>query len=165
MTDDANKPALDSSSADAPESSEERADGEKPSEELRKALDHLGRAATSFRDRYLSDDKIHEVAEKARVNAEHLAEDAEKALRKAGGALDVVAVDAEQSVTRVAHEAEKTLREAQKAAAPAIKAGIARLTALLEGKPEHHGEGDSTAPHDGAPDAPSASADDEKPAS
>lgn len=160
---DENKPAPDDASPDAAAPSDARADAERPSEELRKALDHLGRAATSFRDRYLSEDKIQEVTEKARVNAEHLAEDAEKALRKAGGALDVVAVDAEQSVTKVAHEAEKTLREAQKAAAPAIKAGIARLTALLEGKSDRDGEGDSTAPHHDDPDAPSAAPDDEKP--
>jgi len=120
-----------------------------PAEELTKGLVTSGRPATSFRDRYLSEDKIQEVTEKARVNAEHLAGDAEKALRKAGGALDVVAVDAEQSVTRVAHEAEKTLRDAQKAAAPVLKAGIARLTALLEGKPEHGPGGHSAGPTHG----------------
>lgn len=107
-----------------------------PSDELRKAFDHLGKAALSFRDRYLSDEKIHEVSEKARVNAEHIAEDAEKALRKAGGSLDEIAVDAEKSVGKVAAEAEQALREAQKAAAPALRAGIAKLSALLEGKRE-----------------------------
>jgi hypothetical protein len=111
-------------------------DAPAPSDELRKAFDHLGKAALSFRDRYLSDEKIHEVSEKARVNAEHIAEDAERALRKAGGSLDEIAVDAEKSVGKVAAEAEQALREAQKAAAPALRAGIAKLSALLEGKRE-----------------------------
>lgn len=149
MADPDDKTSTEPTSADAPTGAADAT--ERPSEELRKALDHLGRAATSFRDRYLSEEKVHEVTEKARVNAEHLAEDAEKALRKAGGALDGIAVDAEQSVTKVAHEAEKTLRDAQKAAAPALKAGIARITALLEGKAETEGEGDSTAPHHDEP--------------
>lgn len=119
-----------------PKAPDAAADTPAPSDELRKAFDHLGKAALSFRDRYLSDEKIHEVSEKARVNAEHIAEDAEKVLRKAGGSLDEIAVDAEKSVGKVALEAEQALREAQKAAAPALRAGIAKLSALLEGKRE-----------------------------
>ena len=127
-----------------------------PSEELRKAFDHLGKAALSFKERYLSDEKIHEVTEKARVNAEHIAEDAEKALRKAGGSLDEIAVDAEKSVGKVAAEAEQALREAQKAAAPALRAGIAKLSALLEGNGEPLREVDETAKADEKPDQPKA---------
>ncbi len=110
------------------------ADTAAPSDELRKAIDHLGKAAVSFRERYLSDEKVTAATERARVGAEHLAEDAEKALRKAGGSLDGMAVDAEKSVGKVAEEAEKTLREAQKAAAPALRAGLAKLSSFLEGK-------------------------------
>lgn len=114
----------------------EHAAPEAPSEELRKAFDHLGKAALSFKERYLSDEKIQEVTERARLNAEHIAEDAEKALRKAGGSLDEIAVEAETSVTKVAAEAEHALREAQKAAAPALRAGMAKLSAFFEGKRE-----------------------------
>ena len=125
-----------------------------PTEELRKAFDHLGKAALSFKERYLSDEKIHEVTEKARVNAEHIAEDAEKALRKAGGSLDEIAVDAEKSVGKVAAEAEQALREAQKAAAPALRAGIAKLSALLEGKREPLPEVDETTTVQDKPEEP-----------
>lgn len=107
-----------------------------PAEELRRALDHLGRAALSFRDRYLSDEQVQAAGEKARVGAEQLAEDAERALRKAGGSLDTFAEGAEQSVGRVAEEAERALREAQQAAVPKLRAGLARLSSLLEGKRE-----------------------------
>lgn len=127
--DDTKTPAQDDETIDAA-----RTEESEPSEELRKAFDHLGKAALSFRDRYLSDDKVNAATERARVGAEHLADDAEKALRKAGGSLDVLAVDAEKSVGKVAEEAEKALREAQKAAAPALRAGLAKLSSLLEGK-------------------------------
>jgi hypothetical protein len=120
----------------APEVAAAESDQPAPSEELRKAFDHLGKAALSFRDRYLSDDKIDAATERARVGAEHLAEDAERALRKAGGSLDEIAVDAEKSVGKVAEEAERALREAQKAAAPALRAGLAKLSSLLEGTSE-----------------------------
>ncbi len=142
MTDEASKRPADvepepaEASADGPKSNEPspKTPSEAPAEELRKALDHLGRAAASFRDRYVNDEKVHEVTEKARVGAEHLTADAEKAVRKAGGVLDELAVDAEQSLTKVAHEAEKALREAQKTAAPALRRGLARLSEIIEGK-------------------------------
>lgn len=120
----------------APEAADAESEQAVPSEELRKAFDHLGKAALSFRERYLSDEKVNAATERARVGAEHLAEDAEKVLRKAGGSLDEIAVDAEKSVGKVAEEAEKALREAQKAAAPALRAGLAKLSSLLEGKSE-----------------------------
>ncbi|MBX7193735.1 MAG: hypothetical protein K1X94_16890 [Sandaracinaceae bacterium] len=151
--DDTKKPETDAK----PDASERpRADTPPPNEELRKALDHLGKAALSFRDRYLSDEKIHEVSEKARVNAEQIAEETEKALRKAGGSLDTFAVDAEKSVEKVAVDAEKALREAQKAAAPALRAGLAKLSSLIEGKREPLPEVDENArenkeDNDGAP--------------
>jgi len=154
MTDEESKRPADlepepAATAEEPEGSEpsRKAPSEAPAEELRKALDHLGRAAASFRDRYVSDEKVHEVTEKARVGAEHLTADAEKVVRKAGGVLDELAVDAEQSITKVAHEAEKALREAQKTAAPALRRGLARLSEIIEGKsdstassPEEHAD-------------------------
>jgi exonuclease VII large subunit len=105
-----------------------------PAEELRKALEHLGRAASSLRDRYLSDEKVNAATERARLEAEHVTEGVERVLRKAVGVLDELAVDAEKSITQVAREAEKTLRDAQKSAAPVLERGLSWLTAVLEGK-------------------------------
>ncbi|GAB4207103.1 MAG: hypothetical protein OHK0013_24400 [Sandaracinaceae bacterium] len=135
MPDHDDKPALPASGSSANASSDPPSTGAPPpSEELRKAVEHLGRAASSFRDRYLSDEKLHAATERARVEAEHLTEDAERALRRAGSALDELAVDAEKSIAQVAQEAEKTLRKAQRSAAPVLKLGIARLTEILGGK-------------------------------
>ncbi len=131
MTDEKKPDATQPTPPDRPAS-----DAPPPTEELRKAFDHLGKAALSFKERYLSDERIQEVTEKARVNAEQIAGETEKALRKAGGSLDTLAVDAEKSVEKVAVDVEKALREAQKAAAPALRAGLAKLSSLLEGRPE-----------------------------
>ncbi len=97
-----------------------------PSEELEEAVEHLGRAVSSLRDRFLSDAKIQETAEKAR-------EGTEKALREANVAIDALAADAGRSIDKLTSEAEKALREARQSAAPTIRAGLARLSSLFGG--------------------------------
>ena len=104
-----------------------------PQDELRKAFDHFGRAAMALKEKYLSDEQIDETTARAKHGAEQLVSEFEQAARKAGGALDVVAVDAEHSLTKAAHEAELALKRAQRDAEPILRGTISKLTDFLKG--------------------------------
>ena len=105
-----------------------------PTDELRKAFDHFGRAAMALKEKYLSDAQIDETAARAKVGAEQLVAEIEQAARKAGGALDVAAVDAEHSLTKAAHEAELALKKAQREAEPILRGTISKLADLFSGR-------------------------------
>lgn len=104
-----------------------------PTDELRKAFDHFGRAAMALKEKYLSDAQIDETTARAKVGAEQLVTEIEQAARKAGASIDVVAVDAEHSLTKAAHEAELALKKAQRDAEPVLRGTISRLTNFFKG--------------------------------
>ena len=124
-----------------------------PTDELRKAFDHFGRAAMALKEKYLSDAQIDETTARAKVGAEQLVTEIEQAARKAGGAFDGVAVDAEHSLTKAAHEAELALRKAQRDAEPILRGTISKLTDFFKGaaaaSSEASKEDASTTPKDG----------------